>query len=221
MVSDLTTFGEQKMSIDLNAPEVQEAIKKAAEEATSGLISKRDELLAEVKKLRKNQEIKPEQLEELENQVETYKAKWTEADKQAKAIAQEADKVKKLYEAESGYTNNLLVENGLNEALVKEGIAKQFLPAVKSMLKGQVQVKIEGNERKAVIGEKALSEYVSEWSKSEEGKHFIAAPANSGGGSNGGGNAGGNVKTMPRSQFDGISSAEKASFLKDGGKLTE
>lgn len=209
------------MSIDLNAPEVQEAIKKAAEEATSGLISKRDELLAEVKKLRKNQEIKPEQLEELENQVETYKAKWTEADKQAKAIAQEADKVKKLYEAESGYTNNLLVENGLNEALVKEGIAKQFLPAVKSMLKGQVQVKIEGNERKAVIGEKALSEYVSEWSKSEEGKHFIAAPANSGGGSNGGGNAGGNVKTMPRSQFDGISSAEKASFLKDGGKLTE
>ncbi len=209
------------MSIDLNAPEVQEAIKKAAEEATSGLISKRDELLAEVKKLRKNQEIKPEQLEELENQVETYKAKWNEADKQAKAIAQEADKVKKLYEAESGYTNNLLVENGLNEALVKEGIAKQFLPAVKSMLKGQVQVKIEGNERKAVIGEKALSEYVSEWSKSEEGKHFIAAPANSGGGSNGGGNAGGNVKTMPRSQFDGISSAEKASFLKDGGKLTE
>ena len=209
------------MSIDLNAPEVQEAIKKAAEEATSGLISKRDELLAEVKKLRKNQEIKPEQLEELENQVETYKAKWTEADKQAKAIAQEADKVKKLYEAESGYTNNLLVENGLNEALVKEGIAKQFVPAVNFMLKGQVQVKIEGNERKAVIGEKALSEYVSEWSKSEEGKHFIAAPANSGGGSNGGGNAGGNVKTMPRSQFDGISSAEKASFLKDGGKLTE
>ena len=209
------------MSIDLNAPEVQEAIKKAAEEATSGLISKRDELLAEVKKLRKNQEIKPEQLEELENQVETYKTKWTEAEKQAKAIAQEADKVKKLYEAESGYTNNLLVENGLNEALVKEGIAKQFLPAVKSMLKGQVQVKIEGNERKAIIGDKPLSEFVSEWSKSEEGKHFIAAPANSGGGSNGGGDTKGAGKTMPRSQFDGISSGEKNSFLKGGGKIID
>ena len=209
------------MSIDLNAPEVQEAIKKAAEEATSGLISKRDELLAEVKKLRKNQEIKPEQLEELENQVEAYKTKWTEAEKQAKAIAQEAEKVKKLYEAESGYTNNLLVENGLNEALVKEGIAKQFLPAVKSMLKSQVQVKIEGNERKAVIGEKALSEFVSEWSKGEEGKHFIAAPANSGGGSNGGGDAKGAAKTMPRSQFDGISSSEKGAFLKGGGKIID
>ena len=209
------------MSIDLNAPEVQEAIKKAAEEATSGLISKRDELLAEVKKLRKNQEIKPEQLEELENQVETYKTKWTEAEKQAKAIAQEAEKVKKLYEAESGYTNNLLVENGLNEALVKEGIAKQFLPAVKSMLKSQVQVKIEGNERKAIIGDKPLSDFVSEWSKSEEGKHFIAAPANSGGGSNGGGDAKGSVKTMPRAQFDKISSAEKVAFLKDGGKLID
>lgn len=209
------------MSIDLNAPEVQAAIKAAAEEATSGLISKRDELLAEVKKLRKNQEIKPEQLEELENQVETYKTKWTEAEKQAKTIAAEADKVKKLYEAESGYTNNLLVENGLNEALVKEGIAKQFLPAVKSMLKSQVTVKIEGNERKAVIGEKALSEFVSEWSKGEEGKHFIAAPANSGGGSNGGGDAKGRGKTMPRSQFDGISSAEKGAFLKDGGKIID
>jgi hypothetical protein len=214
-------FGEQKMSIDLNAPEVQEAIKKAAEEATSGLISKRDELLAEVKKLRKNQEIKPEQLEDLENQIETYKAKLTESEKQAKFIAGEADKVKKLYEAESGYTNNLLVENGLNEALVKEGIAKQFLPAVKSMLKGQVQVKVEGNERKAVIGEKALSDFVSEWSKSEEGKHFIAAPSNSGGGSSGGGDAKGTGKTMPRSQFDGISSGEKNLFLKDGGKIID
>lgn len=209
------------MSIDLNAPEVQEAIKKAVEDATSGLVSKRDELLAEVKKMRKNQEIKPEQLEELENQVEAYKTKWTEAEKLAKTAAQEAEKVRKLYEAESGYTNNLLVENGLNEALVKEGIAKQFLPAVKSMLKSQVTVKIEGNERKAVIGEKALSDYVSEWSKGEEGKHFIAAPANSGGGSNGGGNASGAGKTMPRSQFDGLSSSDKGAFLKDGGKLTD
>ena len=209
------------MSIDLNESGIQEAIKKAVEEATSGLVSKRDELLAEVKKLRKNQEIKPEQLDELENQVEVYKTKWADAEKLAKATAVEADKVKKLYEAESGYTNNLLVENGLNEALVKEGIAKQFLPAVKSMLKSQVTVKIEGNERKAVIGEKALSEFVSEWSKGEEGKHFIAAPANSGGGSNGGGDAKGGGKTMPRSQFDGISSAEKGAFLKDGGKIID
>ena len=209
------------MSIDLSSPEAQEAIKKAVDEATSGLVGKRDELLAEVKKLRKNQEIKPEQLDELENQVETYKTKWADAEKLAKATALEADKVKKLYEAESGYTNNLLVENGLNEALVKEGIAKQFLPAVKSMLKSQVTVKIEGNERKAVIGEKALSEFVSEWSKGEEGKHFIAAPNNSGGGSNGGGDAKGAGKTMPRSQFDGISSAEKGAFLKDGGKIID
>jgi alanyl-tRNA synthetase len=206
------------MSIDLNESGIQAAIKTAVEEATSGLISKRDELLAEVKKLRKNQEIKPEQLEALENELDTYKTKWAEAEKLAKTNAQEADKVKKLYEAESGYTNNLLVENGLNEALVKEGIAKQFLPAVKSMLKSQVQVKIEGNERKAVIGDKLLSDFVSEWSKGDEGKHFIAAPANSGGGSNGGGDAKGAGKTMPRAQFDKISSAEKVAFLNDGGK---
>ena len=44
------------MSIDLSAPEVQDAIKAAVEEATSGLIKKRDELLKEVKEARKKAE---------------------------------------------------------------------------------------------------------------------------------------------------------------------
>lgn len=213
------------MSIDLNAPEVQEAIKAAVKTAveseTSGLIAKRDELLAEVKKLKKGQEIKPEQYEALENELESYKDKLTEANKIVKTTQTEFEKVKKMFEAESSYTNNLLVENGLNEALVKEGVKKEFLPAVKSMFKSQVQVKVEGDARKALIGDKTLSDYVSEWSKSDEGKHFIAAPNNSGGGSTGGGNAGGGGKTMPRAQFDKISSAEKAVFLKDGGKLID
>lgn len=214
------------MSIDLNAPEVQEAIKSAVrtavENETSGLISKRDELLAEVKKLKKGQEIKPEQYEALENELDAYKEKLAEANKVVKTTQTEFDKVKQMFEAENSYTSRLLVDNGLQAELLKAGVTNPaHLKAVKSMLSGQVKVMAEGDERKAVIGDKTLSDYVSEWSKSDEGKHFIAAPSNSGGGSTGGGNAGGGGKTMPRAQFDKISSAEKQGFLKDGGKLID
>lgn len=214
------------MSIDLNAPEVQEAIKAAVKTAveaeTSGLIAKRDELLSEVKRLKKGQEIKPEQYEALENELDSYKEKLTEANKLVKTTQTEFEKVKKMFDAESSFTSKLLVDNGLQAELVKAGVTNPaHLKAVKSMLSSQVQVKIEGDERKAVIGDKTLSDFVSEWSKSDEGKHFVAAPSNSGGGSTGGGNAGGGGKTMPRAQFDKISSAEKASFLKDGGKLID
>lgn len=214
------------MSIDLNAPEVQEAIKSAVKAAveseTSGLISKRDELLAEVKKLKKGQEIKPEQYEALEAELESTRDKLAEASKIAKTTQTEFEKVKKMFEAENSFTSRLLVDNGLQAELLKVGVTNPaHLKAVKSMLSGQVQVRVEGDERKAIIGDKTLSDYVSEWSKSDEGKHFVAAPSNSGGGSTGGGNAGGGGKTMPRAQFDKISSAEKAGFLKDGGKLID
>jgi hypothetical protein len=209
------------MSIDLNAPEVQEALKAAIEEQTRGLLEKNKELLGEVKKLKRGQEINPADYEALQNELDSTKDRLSEAQKIVKTTQTEFEKVKKMYEAESGYTNNLLVENGLNEALVKEGVKKEFLPAVKSMLKSQVQVKVEGDARKALIGDKALSDYVSEWSKSEEGKHFIAAPANSGGGSQGGGNASGGGKSMPRSQFDSMKPGEQAAYMKSGGKLTD
>ena len=209
------------MSIDLNAPEVQEALKKMVEDATSGLVAKRDELLAEVKKLRKNQEIKPEQLEELENQLEATKDQLAEANKLAKGSHAELEKARKALEQESSFTTRMLVDAGLSDALVKSGIKPELLKATKSMFANQVQVKVEGDERKAVIGDKPLSDYISEWSKSEEGKHFISAPSNSGGGSTGGGNSSGGGKTMARGAFDGLSSAEKSAFFKDGGKITD
>ncbi len=220
-MDSVLTRSEIIMSIDLNAPEVQEAIKALVEEQTKGLLAKNQELLGEVKKLKKGQEIKPEQYEALEAELEATRDKLTEAQKLAKTSQTEFEKVKKLFEAESSYTNNLLVENGLNEALVKEGVKKEFLPAVKSMLKSQVQVKVEGDARKALIGDKTLSDYVGEWAKGDEGKHFISAPTSSGGGSTGGGNASGGGKSMPRSQFQGMSPVEQATYMKSGGKLTD
>ena len=93
--------------------------------------------------------------------------------------------VLKTLESESGFTSKLLLDNGLTDALVNVGVKKELLPAVKALLSKQAKVVIDGDARKAVIGDKGLSEFIAEWSASDEGKHFIQAPANGGGGADG------------------------------------
>jgi hypothetical protein len=53
------------------------------------------------------------------------------------------------------------------------------------LLSTQAKVIADGDTRKAVIGDKELSQFVTEWSSSDEGKHFVQAPANGGGGADG------------------------------------
>lgn len=209
------------MSIDLNAPEVQEAIKQAVENATKPILDKRDELLGEVKKLRKESAIKPEDLERIEQERDEFKAQLDKANKLAKDSVKAAEDAKKALEAESGFTQKLLIDNGLSEVLVKAGVSNPaHLKAVKSMLASQVQIIADGDNRVAKVGDKALADYVTEWATSDEGKHFVSAPNNSGGGAEGGGGKT-NQKTMTRTAFDQLSPTEKAAFTREKGKLTE
>lgn len=175
------------MSIDLNAPEVQEAITAAVERATQPLLAKRDELLNEVKTLRKGKQVNPEDIEKLETTIDELKGQLTEAQKAAKTATTDAEKARKALETADGFTQRLLVDNGLNEALTKAGVTNPVhLKAVKSMLAGQVQIVADGDSKVAKVGEKALADYIGEWAKGDEGKFFVAAPNNSGGGANGG-----------------------------------
>lgn len=210
--------------IDLSSPEVKEAIKAAVEEATTGLIKKRDELLGEVKKLRKNSEIDPEDYQRLKDENDELHGKVTEAQKAAKKAIDEAAKATKQAEAESGAVSKLLVDNGLTESLTKAGVKPEYMKAAKSMLASQVNVVAEGDQRIAKVGDKALSDFVTTWAASDEGKHFVAAQNNSGGGSQGGGKVNANVKTMSRSEFDAKSKTGDPSlqtFFKEGGKIVE
>jgi hypothetical protein len=93
--------------------------------------------------------------------------------------------------------------------------------AAMAMLASGVQIAAEGETRIAKLGDKALADAVKEWASGDEGKHFVAAPANGGGGAPGSGGASGGGKTINRAQFDALSQAERASFAKDGGKVVE
>jgi hypothetical protein len=178
------------VSIDLTAPEVKEAIKAAVEEATAPLVAKRDELLAEVKKARKGQQIDPETVTKLEDEIERLKGDLTTANKAAKTATTDADKARKALEAAEGFTSKLLVDNGLTDALTKAGVTNPVhLKAAKALLAAQVQIVADGDSKVAKVGDKPLADYAAEWAKGDEGKFFVAAAQNGGGGSGGGGGA--------------------------------
>ena len=209
------------MSIDITAPEVQEAIKAAVEEQVSGLKAKNAELIGEVKKLRQGKQIDPADIERLESEIETLKNQNAEAVKTVKAAQKEAETARKALESAEGFTQRLLVDNGLNDALAKAGITNPVhIKAVKAMLGGSVKIEADGDNRVAKIGDKALSDYVAEWAKGDEGKFFVAAPANNGGGATGSSSSGGQ-KIVSRATFDQMGHFERSQFAKEGGKVTE
>jgi len=179
------------MAVDLKDAEVQAAIKSAVDEAiteaTAGLVAKNKELLGKLKIAQRDSQIDPAEHAALQSELEGTQAKLAEATKALKAATSEAEKVKKSYESESQLTHKLLVDNGLTDALTKSGVTNPVhLRAAKAMLAGQVQLIADGENRIAKVGEKPLADYVGEWAKSDEGKYFVAAQQNTGGGAMGG-----------------------------------
>ena len=210
------------MAVDLNEAEIKKAIEDAVQEATSGLVAKNKELLAKLKTAQRDSQIDPSEHAALQSELDATQAKLADATKALKAANAEAEKVKKAYESESKLTHNLLVENGLTDALTKAGVTNPVhLRAAKAMLSGQVQLVAEGDNRIAKVGDKALADYVGEWAKGEEGKYFVAAQQNGGGGAPGGAGKGGNVKSLTRTAFDGLDVAAKSKFIADGGTVTD
>lgn len=166
--------------------DIKQQIADAVKEATDALAAKNRELLAELKTAKKGQEIKPEELDKLQAKIDGLENENDQLVKQVKEQAKAFDKSQNDLQAENAFTSKLLLDNGLTEALVKAGVSAPFLPAVKAMLSAQAKVVADGENRKAMIGEKDLTTFIAEFAASDEGKHYIQAPNNTGGGANGG-----------------------------------
>lgn len=203
--------------IELTEEELQEKI----DAAVAGLTAKNRELLGEVKKLKKGGEVDPAELERLEAQVETLTAERNTLQKSVKDLTKQVETTSAALKSEASVTQRLLVENGLSAELTRAGVTNAaHLKAAMAMLKDQVQVVAEGDNRTAKAGDKALADFVKEWAAGDEGKNFVTANANSGGGASGGNGSGG-VKTMARSAFEQLDPAARSEFAKSGGRLTD
>lgn len=224
MAYDANDPADKKIMADAIKAAVDAAIAEATSEHeadVAGLKNKNKQLLDQIKK---GGEGDPAEITRLETEVETLKVKARDGEKTIKALTKERDETKTALDGETNFNRNLLVDNGLTEALVANKVAPQFLPAVKAMLAGQVTVKTDGDKRLAVVGDKALGDFVKEWSLGDDGKHYVAAPGNGGGGAPGGQGQQGSAKTMTRAAYNEMNTTNPqgaAAFFREGGSLTD
>jgi hypothetical protein len=194
--------------------DLDKAIKEAVDEATKGLKKNLDDALDEAKdakrKLRAAADVKPEDLHAAEDRADKAEARVKELEKAAKDATAAREKAEKALEGEQGVTRKLIAENGLREQLAANGVTNAVhQKAAMALLSPQVQVVAEGDTRVAKAGDKALADFVKEWAGGEEGKHFVAAPANGGGGAPGS-KAKADAKTMTRSAYNALDQNAKA-----------
>ena len=176
------------MAIDKNDPKDMAIIEAMIDEAVTGLKTKNIDLAARLEKARAGKTIDPDDYKELEARANKAEDELKAATKALKSATGDLEITRKAHESESEFTKRLLVDNGLVDALTKAGVTNPVnLKAAKAMLKDQVSLVIDGESRKAMIGDKDLTTAITAWAGGDEGKHFIAAPSNSGGGAQGSG----------------------------------
>lgn len=208
------------MAVDRNDPEVKALIEEVTAAATEALSAKNRELLGEMKVLKakaKGADIDPADYAALQSKVEEL---TTELGKVQKSSKSEVEKLMKQLSEKDGALTQHLIDAGLTDALAKAGVAPHYLTAAKAMFRGQAALKAEGAEYKALIGDKPLADAITAWAQSDEGKHFVAAPASSGGGAQGGGGAAGQ-KSISRKVFETWDHAARAVFSRDGGQVID
>lgn len=177
----------------------------------AALVKKNSEILDEMKQERKKNrdgEVDSNKFYELQDKYDSLldTSKKFEHDLKGR----EKD-ILKLTESNDGLSSNLqnvLIDGGLADNLAKIGVKAEFLDATKALLRGQVSI----IDNKAVVGDKPLGDFMSEWASSE-GKAFVPAQENSGGNGQGGGQGG--KQTKKRSE---MSHSEKGAYIKEHGE---
>jgi predicted lipoprotein with Yx(FWY)xxD motif len=208
---------------------IKDAVDAALEEARTeheaeveGLRNKRTELLDKLKKARAGEGGgDTAEIDRLENELETVKgelrtatANLRQAKRDIETVTAERDTARQTAETEGTFARDLVIENGLTAALTEANVAPQFMPAAVALLKGQVEVKADDKgKRQAFASDKPLGEFVKEWAQGDQGKHYVAAPNNSGGGSGGAGQGGGSAKKISE-----MSESERISHFNAIGK---
>ena len=145
------------------------------------LLNKNRELLSELRTAKnKNKEIDPENYSKILDENDTLKSEVSKLKNDLGIKLKDYEKLSSQLTEKDNYLKNLTLENSLNDHLTKAGVKPEFMNAAKALLKNQANV----SDNNVLIGDKNIADYMTEWSASD-GKVFIAAPANNGGGATG------------------------------------
>lgn len=185
--------------------EIEARIAAAVEEATAGLKANNAALKADLRKAKANgKDVDPAELERLQTQVDDLQTQLTAANRDLKAANTAREKAETSLAAETAYTQRLLIDNGLAAELTAAGVTNPAMhKAAAALLRSEkIEISVDGDKRVAKIGDKLLGDHVKAWAASDEGKAFVAAPANGGGGANGGNGKGGAVNPWAKESYN-------------------
>jgi hypothetical protein len=154
----------------------------------------------------------------VEAERDALKANLDAATRQVKALQTDHEKAMKALADEQAAASESLIGRTLAESLAAAGVTNPaHAKAAAALLRGGATVK----DRQALLGEKPLADAVKEWAVGEEGRHFVAAPVNTGGGAPGGMKTPPGQKSIDRAAFAALSPAAQMDHVKSGGAITE
>lgn len=158
--------------------EMQAAIDAAVDKATKGLKDKVSELHSVNKALKDEAQAAKDAAEQAEHDA-------AEKSNSVEDVRRSYDaKLKKLQDTIDTRDKTLatmLIDNAIATKIGEAGVFPHFAKAVTAMLKADAVVK----NGEAMVGDVPLADYISGFLVSDEGKHFVAAPANGGAGATG------------------------------------
>lgn len=219
------------------APEVQAAILKAHEDETAGLKSKTSELLGEIKKLKPLKDVDLDEVASIKNRLAAYEEQKMRAegdfDSLKKQLLEAHGKEKaaledKLTKLTKSLEENVLTRLSVEAIAAEKGAAELLMPHIKARTKldengnavvvddsGAVRVDSSGNPI-------TISALVAELKSNEKyGRAFESTIPSGSGTPNNNGKPAAGAKTITRSDFEPLSQADRANFIKTGGKVVD
>lgn len=214
--------------IDLTDPETKAAVDAAVADATAGLKAKNNELLGANRKLKDQVGAQQGQLDELNARIDAIDADKANkgGDVEAKIAAakkpleQQIAKLQQDNATLGGRFKRSVTERSVTEALTKAGVATPLLDAALALIERGHKIEVvdgEGEQTVVQIDGKPAADFVGEWAKGDQGKHFKAAGGSAGGGARGAGAGakGDGEKTITRADFDALPAHEQSAKAKD------
>lgn len=112
-----------------------------------------------------------------------------------KPVAKERDDWKAKHDQKEALLHQHVRDSALTEALSKNKVAEPYFDAAMAMFRSRIKVIEDDGKLIPVIdddaaGELPVDKFVKEWAQTDQGKAFIEAAGNQGGGARGGGDKG-------------------------------
>ena len=159
--------------------EIQAAIQEAVDKATGDLAKQHEADIAGLKSKNSDLISKNKKLADAADELETATAEASGNIESLKSQHQKMlDKIAAERDEAMSARNTLLVDNVIQSDLAKHNVASPFRSILQDAWK--TKAKVENNE--AMIDGQPISDFIAGFVSSDEGKHYVSAPKNSGGG---------------------------------------